>query len=98
MAKNLQTTCDSCNEVLWGHDKAAFKEKPFVEIKGSIVLQNVKRGIENHHIFITRKDEKDLTFCDWGCVEDWVESRKSQFLTRFETTLREEVMNEPWNQ
>lgn len=92
MAKVTNITCDNCNKVLYGKDKAAFIKDPNISIKGQVILQKVDEETGfSYPVYITRSPTEDLSFCDLVCFQEYVDMREKGYEDHRKNSLREEA-------
>jgi hypothetical protein len=92
MAQVTNITCDNCNAVLYGKDRAAFVKKENVQINGQIVVQKVdpKTGY-SYPLFVTRTPNERMNFCDLVCLQEHVDYKEARYEEGKRKHLQEEA-------
>jgi len=92
MAKNYNTSCDSCGTILYGQDRGAFIRKDNIFFNGQAGKNVVdpQTGY-SQTVFFTRTNAEQTCFCDAECLNDWMNTQEALYQNRKKAKLMEEV-------
>lgn len=92
--RNTQTCCDFCNAILYGNDRKSFQVRPFIQLRGSLVLQNQPDESTGYHVYITQRGQEELIVCNIECLQNYIELKHAQYKNHRLNQLKEEATAE----
>lgn len=77
MGKINQYVCDYCGKVVAGIEKKAEVKKRYIQIKGSILVEDWGKETDRRTFFYASpRNVSELTFCDAGCFNDYIKMQE----------------------
>lgn len=81
--------CEMCGETLRGKKGVHFVNREHIGFRGMFVVQLVEP--EEDHYFISRNPDDEHHFCDWKCIQDFADMRRTQYEAMKRRKLQGEV-------
>ena len=91
--KVVTVNCEMCGRLLEGKSGAAWIHRNYIAIKGAMSVQFYDEVEGNQHYYITRNPDEPHHFCNFECLNDFADLRKTEWEKARERRLRNEAQS-----